>query len=181
MTLHGALTILDARIAPLAQAFDNVLWAAVQGQPTGGYGHVLVDQYDALANDAMVLVGAAQGAATEAIKGATGPFDAESVGNALARCHDRIHHLTHLFYTDLLATERIDALTKLARARRGEWATWVQGIKDALGPCPQLLFETGLAIIACWQDFAERTGALTTVVAPSRMSESRALSTRVDE
>jgi hypothetical protein len=175
MTLHGALTTLDARIGALAQAFDNVLWAAVQGQPTGGYGHVLVDQYDALANDAIMLVGAAQGAVVDAMKGTTGPFDAESVGLSLARCHDRVHHLTHLFYTDLLATERIDALTKLARARRGEWATWVQGLKDALGPCPEL------AIIACWQDFVERTGALTTAMAPSRIGEPRALSMRVDE
>jgi hypothetical protein len=181
MTLHGAVMTLDARITALAQAFDNVLWAAVQGQPTNGYGHVLVDQYDALANDAIMLVGAAQGAVADATKGTTGPFDAENVGHALARCHDRVHHLTHLFYTDLLATERIDALTKLARARRGEWATWVQGLKDALGPCPELLFEAGLAIIACWQDFAERTGARTAAMIPSRSGESHAIGMRVDE
>jgi len=86
--------------------------------------------------------------------------DIAETRRALAACHAHIRDLTHAFYGDLVAFDRVDALNKLARARGGEWAIWVQGVQDALCRCPQALYEGDQAIVAAWQGLVERMSLL---------------------
>lgn len=156
MDLQSAFTELQERIMHLEQVFGDLLWAVVQGQPTAGSGHVLIDQYEAITNDAMARVIAAKAAVEGGRVAIADRFDVAETRRALAACHAQIRDLTHAFYGDLVAFDRVDALNKLARARGGEWAVWVQGVHDALGRCPQALYEVDQAIAAGWQDLIER-------------------------
>ena len=160
MDLQTAFTDLQERIKRLEQVFGDLLWAVVQGQPTAGSGHALIDQYEAITHDAIARVIEAKAAVEAGRLAVTDRLDVAETRRALTACHAQIRDLTHAFYGDLVAFDRVDALHKLARARGGEWAIWVQGVQDALDRCPQALYEVDQAIVAGWQDLIERMSLL---------------------
>jgi hypothetical protein len=156
MTLEASFTALGETFGHLERALDNLMWAVVQGQPEAGEGHALVDQYDAATTDFIGLVREARAAAEEGRKATGGPLDLTGARQALATCQDRFNVLSSRLYDDVVSFERIDALNNLAQERGGDWARWVEGVKDALSQYPQPLFDVGQALFLCWQELSER-------------------------
>jgi hypothetical protein len=159
MTLEAAFHKLNARLDDLEHSLENVLWAVVQGQPEAEQGHTLVDYYEAAATDFIGLVNEARAVAEEGWKAARGPLNLAGARQALTTCQDRFSKLSGRLYDDVVSFERVDALNNLAHERGGEWARWVEGVKDALSQYPQPLFEVGQALFPCWQELSEWVGS----------------------
>lgn len=162
MSLEASLIILDEELKQLEQSLDNLLWAVIQGQPQTGEGHALLDHYEAATSDLMSSVRAAKSAIEESRK--TLPHRLDLTRQALTTGQTQVNQLLALFYHDLASFEQIDALRRLARARGGEWAKWVQGVRDALDRCPQPLHKVGQTLLNCWQDLVEQTSRLSVSV-----------------
>jgi hypothetical protein len=154
MTLEAAFRELNEKLDDLERSLENILWAVVQGQPEAEQGHALVDHYDAATTDFIGLVREAKVAAQEGWKATRGQLDLTGARQALATCQDRFSQLSGRLYDDVVSFERIDALNNLAHERGGEWARWVEGVKDALSQYPQPLFEVGQALFPCWQELS---------------------------
>lgn len=153
MTIEGAIDALDAPLGTLAQALDNLRWAAVQAQPAVTDGHALFDHYGAVADDLCALLAEARlSLAVARLPAARG--DPAAAGRALLACQARCNRLAARFYGDAVAHEWREALNQLRR-RGGEWATWVEGVVDALDHCPPPLYEVGEAQVAAWRAIVE--------------------------
>ncbi len=172
MSLETAFAELDGRLDDLEQAFDNLLWAVVQGQPAAGarYGHALPDQYEAAAGDALALVKEARAAAGAGGPAGAGPFDPARTGRALAAGQDRLNRPWLRFYTDFVSDERRGALASLKRERR-VWPPWAQGVDDALGRCQHPLYAASQALARCWRDLVDRAGRLSVAVQASGVGQ----------
>lgn len=154
MTLEGAFHELDTRLGVLEQAFDNVLWAVVQGQGAG-WSHAVLDHYDAAAHDALGLLHEARAAVTAA----DGPPDLVRLRATLVRIQERVNQLSVCLYTELISYQRKTTLYSLKRKGRA-WTTWIEGVDDALGQCPQPLYDAGRALLQCWQELVDRANLL---------------------
>lgn len=148
MTIDGALAGLDGPLTGLSQAFDNLRWAAVQAQPAGE-GHALVDHYGAIADDLCALLTETRATLTAARQPAA-RGDPYTAGWALLICQICCNRATTRFYAEAVAHEWYEALGTLRR-RGGEWATWVEGLSDALDRCPAPLYEVGETLIVGWR------------------------------
>jgi hypothetical protein len=180
MTLEASFAVLGETFGHLERALDNLMWAVVEGQPEAGEGHALVDQYDAATTDFIGLVREARVAAEAGRKATRGPLDLTGARQALATCQDRFNVLSSRLYHDVISFERIDALNNLAQERGGDWARWVEGVKDALSQYPQPLFDVGQALFPCWQELSERvsppfaTGQATSTGVPISITREQA-------
>ncbi len=153
MTIEAAIGGLDGSLGALAEALDNLRWAAVQAQPAVGDGHALFDHYGAVADDLCALLAEARlPLAVARLPAARG--DPAAVGRALLACQARCNRLAARFYGDAVAHEWREALDRLRR-RGGEWATWVEGVVDALDRCSPPLYEVGEAQVAAWRAIVE--------------------------
>lgn len=160
MALETAMTTLSQTLDQFERTLDDLLWAVVQGQPQDGPGHTLIDHYDAATSDLLGLVKDARAAVAAGHAATQDQPDLYSVRRALSACQDCFNRLVSRFYGELLAFEWLTGLDNLARERGGEWAYWVQGVQDALSPCPPALHELGQALTPCWCDLTERAGLL---------------------
>jgi hypothetical protein len=164
MTLEAAFLELEERLDHLERTLENVLWAVVQGQPEAEQGHTLVDYYDAVTTDFIGLVKDAKTAAEEGRKATRRQLDLAGARQALMTCQDLFRKLSGRLYEDVVSFERIEALNNLAREKGGEWARWVEGVKDALSQYPQPLHDVSTALFACWQDLTESASLLPVAV-----------------
>jgi hypothetical protein len=154
MTLELAFHELDTRLAELQQAFDNVLWAVVQGQG-GGWSHAVLDHYDAAAHDAVGLLREARDAAMAT----DGSPDLVRMRSALVTIQERFNALMVCFYTQLISYDRKTTLYSLRRKGRA-WKTWISGVDDALAQCPQPLYDVSQVLLRCWQELVDRANLL---------------------
>lgn len=154
MTLEVAFRDLDARLATLQQAFDNVLWAVVQGQGAH-WSHAVIDHYDAVAHDAVGMVHEARAA----LPVGDDPPDLVRLRAALVPVQQQCNQLLVCFYTDLVSYERKATLYSLRRKGRA-WRTWISGVDDALSQCPQPLYNVHQALLQCWQELVDRANLL---------------------
>jgi len=158
MTLAAAFTTLYEKLEQLEQAFENLLWAVVQGQPAGEEGHALVDHYEAASSDVVGWLHEAKVAVAVGCRASPGQLDLAYIRQALTTCQERYNQLSGCFHGDIGAFDWIDALNNLARERGGGWLQWVQGVRDALNRCPQPLYEVSQALFACWLELTEWAG-----------------------
>jgi hypothetical protein len=158
MTLDAAFIKLHAQLAQLELTFDNLLWAVVQGQPAG-WSHVVIDHYDAATNDILGLLNEAKDAAAAGCGATNDQLHLAAARRALATCQDRFNQVWIRYYSELVSFERKDALHNLKRKGR-TWATWVQGVNDALGQCPPPIYDVSQTLLRCWQDLVERASML---------------------
>lgn len=154
MTLDGAFHELDTRLGELEQAFDNLLWAVVQGQGPG-WSHAVLDHYDAATHDAVGLLHEARGAASAA----DGQPDLVRLRATLVTIQERINRISVCLYSELISYERKTTLYSLKRKGR-PWTIWIEGVDDALGRCPQPLYDVGRALLQCWQELVDRANLL---------------------
>jgi len=153
VSLEASWVDLSKKFASLEETLGNLHWAVVEGQPKREPGHTLVDHYEAATNDSIDLVREAKEAVAHRVPVASSQLP--GARQALITCQGRFNQLLPYCYNDLVSFDRINDLHKLAHERGGEWAEWVQGVEDALGPCLEALYEVSQSLLRCWQDLAE--------------------------
>ena len=123
--------------------------------PTQG-AVVLVDNLGDAIDDSLGSLEEALAAVEEARKALVPSFRRDATARALARCQEHFHAVELRFHSELVSYERLTDLTAFARSRRGEWPAWIKSVRQGLDQCTQPLDETSKALLACWQELAER-------------------------
>jgi hypothetical protein len=101
----------------------------------------------------------AHAAAERARKAVNHPIDGYHAHQGLAAAHDLFLRLKYQFFFELASYDRIDELCKLSRARSGEWQAWNGSVRQALDQTRQAIRELDRALLASWQELAERISA----------------------
>jgi hypothetical protein len=157
MTSEAAFTELDARLARIEQALDDALWALVQAR-SAEWSHAVIDHYETTLDDMVGAIKQARQAAHQLAGGRLEQLDSARARRALAICQECFNQAWLRYYGDLVIYERKSALYQLRRRGR-EWASWVKGVDDALAQCPQPLYESSRALLACWQELSAHASA----------------------
>ena len=151
MPLEDSLDLLETRLRHAGQALDNLLWATVEAQPRQGPGHTLVDYYETAATDA---ADHARQAIVCLLKIRRVPHSRGGVAAAakyLRICTGHIGELAECMLGGIGSLRRVAALESLASERKGVWAAWVHGVKDAVADCQQSVGACATALPNCWQ------------------------------
>ncbi|MGH2733643.1 MAG: hypothetical protein ACRDJG_12040 [Actinomycetota bacterium] len=164
MALEAAFSDLPERVRALSASFDNLLWAVAEGKPADG-SHAVADHYADVSTE---LVGTAQEVAQQAARAramVTGDHpDLALAGRALASCQERFNHLGEHLLTALASFDRMSALASLGQERKGEWQAWAHNVIEEVERCRDPLHEVSRALLACWEEIAERVGTTTVSV-----------------
>jgi hypothetical protein len=142
---------LERSFARLQQALEMLHWAAVQAQPHVEQRPALLDHYDTAAED---LLGLAHGGhrAVDAARQAGGyRLDMHRAAEALSAASHVYNRLWALLYETFGSPERLADLQDLSGSGP-TWRVWVEGLSDALAPCPSCLYEVGEALAGSWQN-----------------------------
>jgi hypothetical protein len=119
---------------------------------------VLVDQFGDAVDDSLGWLEESLEAAVEAQHAVGRPVDMDRARCALANCQEQYHRVEQRFAADLISYEKLKDLTGFGRSRRGEWIGWVKSVRTGLEECRQPMDEVSKALLACWQEIAERAG-----------------------
>src|SRR5262249_289612 len=118
----------------------------------------LVDQFGDAVDDSLGWLEESLAASVEAYHAVEDALDMDLARRALGNCQERFHRVEQRFATDLVSYEKLNDLTGFGRSRRGEWLGWVRSVKEGLEECRQPIDEVSKALLACWQEIAERAG-----------------------
>lgn len=151
MPLEDSLNVLETRLRDAAQALENLLWAAVEAQPARGPGHALVDYYETTTTDALDH---ARQAVSCVLKIRRAPESRRGVALAarqMQHCTEHVGELAQCVLAGIGSIRRIGALERLSAERKGVWATWVRGVKDAIAETDESVGSATAALANCWQ------------------------------
>lgn len=155
MALEATFTSMLVRLQRLSDRLQEVRMTVVEDKPRKCES-ALVDNLEGSVLDTEGLLKEVIHSAREAV-GATGsPVDLERGRQALAVCQMRFHLIQRQFWLDLCSYRRLRDLETLASQRGGEWARWAESTKQGIERCRQPLDEASEALVACWQELAER-------------------------
>jgi phage tail protein X len=155
MTLERAFQTLWVRLRAARDSLDSLRMTIVEDRPTEGDA-ALVDLLGDVTLDIHGFLEEALSAAEEGLFALSRDGDLDRARRALGVCQERYSRLFQRYATDLVRYERIADVARLGRERGGEWRGWARGVRAALDACTEPLFEANQALVACWQDLAER-------------------------
>jgi hypothetical protein len=118
----------------------------------------LVQQRGDVVVELLALSDEASGAAQECCHASGCPLDLDRLRRALARAQETIQRIERHFSAELLDYERITELRSFARRRRGEWPSWLTGVRASLEDCRKALQKVNGTLFQSWQEIAERVG-----------------------
>ena len=118
----------------------------------------LVDQFGDAVDDSLGWLEESLQAAVQAQRAVEHPSDVDRARRALANCQEQFHRVEQRFVSDLISYEKLKDLASFGRGRRGEWIGWVKTVRLGLEQCRQPMDEVSKALLACWQEIAERAG-----------------------
>src|SRR5215469_12499422 len=122
----------------------------------------LVDQFGDAVDDSLGWLDESLAAAAEAQRAVEPPVDIDRARHALTICQEQFHRVEGRFASDLISYEKLRDLTSFGRSRRGEWVGWVKSVRIGLEECRQPMDDISQALLACWQEIAERA-AITSI------------------
>jgi hypothetical protein len=157
MALERVFQELSDRVRRLRDSFLALQLTIREDLPPQG-GVALVDQFGDAVDDSMGWLEESLAAAGEAQRAVGHPVDLDRARRALANCQEQFHRVEQRFASDLISYEKLKDLTGFGRSRRGEWVGWVKSVRRGLEECRQPMEEIGRALLACWQEIAERAG-----------------------
>jgi hypothetical protein len=163
VTLSATFAELEWAAARLDEAFGNLAWAAVQGQPSSKPGPAVVDFWEDSAQDMADQTRKALESARVGRLAANGRLDSYSVRQALSGCQTIFDTIWLHYCTELVDFDRRKALQEVTR-RAPEWTGWVTGVVDALGQCPKPLYDLSRTLTQCWEEVADQHGPLSVSV-----------------
>jgi hypothetical protein len=95
----------------------------------------------------------------QAQKAVTHPVELDTARHALTQCQQRFHQLEQQFTAELLSQDNLKEVARVGRERRG-WMPWSNSIRKGIEQCRQSLESTSAPFAECWQELAERLGAV---------------------
>lgn len=87
------------------------------------------------------------------------PADLDNARHALTRCQEGFHRIEQQFRSDLASYQKLKELARLGSERR-VWLPWASSNKLGIKQCRESLEKTSTALALCWQELAERLGAV---------------------
>jgi hypothetical protein len=157
MALETTFRELSAQLQRLHDAI-LALQVTVGDRPEDD-GSALADGLENTLLDVMGDLHEARTWVSSAQRAAGHPLDLDGVRRALSGCQDAYLHIGDRFATELVSAERAKAMTRLGNVRRGEWKAWVNSIKHGVEQCQLPLREMSKALVLCWQELTEHSGA----------------------
>ena len=157
MALEKTFQELSDRLKRLRDSLLALQLTIREDLPPQG-GVALVDQFGDAVDDSLGWLEESLAAAVEAHHAVEHPLDMDKARRALANCQEQFHRVEQRFMSDLISYEKLKDLTGFGRSRRGEWLSWVKSVKEGLEECRQPMDEVSKALLACWQEIAERAG-----------------------
>jgi hypothetical protein len=158
LTLEATCLNLCSQLRQLRDALAEVYVGVVEDRPQPGDA-VLVDVFGNTAEDLIGWLDEALAAAAAAREAVAPPVRLDDAHRALGACHERFHEVAHRYGAELVSFRRISDLRRLGRNRRGEWLVWTGSIQESLERCRAPLHDASLALVRCWQEFAEHAGS----------------------
>ena len=161
MALTAVFTDLCDQCAALGKALADARWAVTEGKPAEGDPYLVGRLGDAI----VALIGEVKQveAAADAGRRATEyPADVERARHALLECQRRFDAAAARITSDLLCYECIRDVVS-ARKVGPPWKRWSSDVRKALGLCQPPSDAVRTALLACWQELAERAAGGVTV------------------
>lgn len=158
MALEASFRELDARLQAAREAFGDLRVVLVEDGPDRG-APALLDRLGDAATDLVGWFEEAADAAAEGVRHSGRPRDLEAAQAALLVCQERLLQIAQRFTADLFNCEQVAEIHDLGRERGRSWRLWTTSVKKALGHCQDGLLETGRALLDCWKEIAELSGA----------------------
>jgi hypothetical protein len=166
MTIERDFTKLRQAVTVLYEVLDNLRWAVVEAQPDG-QGHALADRMEGITLDLLsATIGARQ--ALEPL-----PADTLVLREQLILCQRQFHYINSRFHDEMWGYEPVAALYELAAEQEESWASWSAGVRDALEPGPQKLYDVAEALFACWQSITAPSSPFTVELKALSQTSSR--------
>lgn len=125
----------------LRDCIENVSWAVVEAQPDG-IEHALAEQFESTVTDLADLLQQME----TSLK-----TDAKAPLRSLVSSMELLVRFSGRYSTSCQSYDAIAPLYALAEEQPNTWSAWVEGVLDALSPCPEQITALFEALIACWQ------------------------------
>ena len=155
MTLTDSFELLMMRLdALLATLRDLLQWAVTQAKPLA-HDHVLVSRYEDSVVELIADVEVARCSANAAQLELSNRKELAGACLALVDCQRQSNKVAKRFFHELVSFEALSNLERLAAEQREPWASWVQGVKDALERCRTPITDVGEATVCCWQEVSD--------------------------
>jgi hypothetical protein len=129
--------------------------ALLEPYPVGRLGDTLVELESTVEEAAL--------AAHECFRLAAESGNLDRLRRALARCQQSISRLEDRVACDLCDYSRLHELRGSLRKHKGEWSGWTAELVPSLCSCVEPLRRVSKALVAGWQEIAERTGSSVSV------------------
>lgn len=156
MTFEAAFEELWSKLHDLRDVVRE-LQTIVQDRPVVGASKPMDDLDDSVTD----LVGLVQETVTSgaaAQQALEDPLDVDKARRHLSSCHVRFNMVLRRFFSDISSHRRLEALAGSSKERRGEWRGWFGAVQDSLDRCTEPIYATNRALLACWQEMAQRAG-----------------------
>jgi hypothetical protein len=100
------------------------------------------------------------------------PPDLDNARRALTRCQERFHRIEQQFAAEMVSYDRLRELARLGNERRA-WLPWAGIVRQGIEECRGPLEQTNKALVACWQELAERLGTTNISVTATGITQGR--------
>jgi hypothetical protein len=155
VTLEGSFDGLRRDLQQLRDAVASLRVTLVVDRPTDD-DLALVDSISDVVDDVLGLLKVATTAAAQARQASEYPRDLPATTHALAASQAAFNGCFQKLLSGLMPYERIVEVITLGEERGGEWAGWADSVKDAIDRCREPADRVTEALLACWQETAER-------------------------
>jgi hypothetical protein len=156
MALEATFRTLFVQIRKLCDTLNAVLLTVGDRPPKPGAA--LADGMENTILDMLGTLQEARTAAKAAERAVATPMDLGRTRHELAKCQESFRQVEQRYASELVSYEKLKQLAVLASERGGEWKPWAGSLKSAVQECREPLEEVGMALVACWNELAERLG-----------------------
>ena len=157
MALEATFRELHSQLKKLQDNLLALRLTVAEDKPLRGEA-ALVDQFEDSITDVMGLFDECLNASRRAQKAVVNPVDLGSARRDLTTCQELFHRAERQFSDELISYEKLRDLASVREKRGREWASWASSVKHGLEQCRQPIDAVSKALIACWQEIAERVG-----------------------
>lgn len=156
MALEATFRTLFVQVRQLCDTLNAVLLTVGDRPPNRGAA--LVDGMENTILDMLGKLQEARTAAKAAERAVATPLDLERARQSLVKCQEDFRQVEQQYANELVSYEKLKQLVILANERGGEWKPWAGSMKSAVQECREPLERVGKALVACWNELAERLG-----------------------
>ncbi len=154
MLLNAALDTLTEQMGSLREALWSLRVTAIEDRPPHDE-LVLVDRLGDTVEELLGWLAECAAETDRTRRSAHYGRDAEQVSTLLTSCEAHVQRLEADLCT-LRSYDNLAPLLQQARKRGGEWASWLQGVREALDRAQACATDVRVALLCCWQATVEQ-------------------------